>query len=126
MNTLRSQNRSSQTLSIPIDELDMLEGIESNIFQAKVYASIEKEGMIEPLTIACITNDEWGESCSGCKPPPTEYQHVYLRIQRGNNRYRAAKEMGYTHIDCNLYLNVAEAIEAGNTQRKRSKRWRSI
>ncbi len=111
MRTLKAKNRDNQTKPTLIDSLIPLVGeIENWKVQRDVTSSIERYGLLEPLSVL-----EVEDSLTGL---------LYLRVDKGCNRYRAAQELGYTHIDCNLYETWDELFEASEIGRKRSKVWR--
>lgn len=110
MRHLKAKNRDSNTRIILLERLTpLIEEIENWKVQRDVSNSIEGLGLLEPLAVLNIFEEE---------------KENTLRIDKGCNRYRAAQELGYTHIDCNVYLYFNELFKASEIQRKRSKAWR--
>ena len=102
---LLAKNKSSQSKLISIDELTPLVAeVEDWEVQRDVTTSIEEVGLIEPLSVLEVEG--------------------MLRVDKGCNRLRAAQELGYTHISCNVYQTFTELFEASEVGRKRSKYWR--
>ena len=55
--------------------------------------SIPRNGMISPIILVSTKHSYWAPFVG-----KTFWRHVPFIIQSGNNRYRIAKENGYTHI----------------------------
>ena len=105
MSTLRAKNRSEITSPILIKDLTpLVDEVENMEMQNKVFDSVRRYGLIEPLAVLSLPE--------------------MLRVDKGCNRLRAAQELGYTHIDCNVYDDWDSLFKASEVQRKRSKAWR--
>ena len=102
---LRAKNRGEKTKYISIDRLTpLVDEVENWKMQRDVTASIETSGLLEPLSVLPVDGK--------------------LRVDKGCNRLRAAQELGYTHIDCNVYETWDELFKASEIGRKRSRYWR--
>lgn len=115
----------AETLLLPINSLSPLcKVFDDNLF-IKIKESINKEGLLYPLLTYPVCTKDWLEDCSRDKdifPPPTVGVE-HLRIQCGNNRYFALKELGYTEVEVIIFDDVEEAQRTCAYLRK-DKRWR--
>ena len=102
---IRAKHRTTQSSSIPVKLLTpLVSEVENWEVYRDVLTSMEREGLLEPLSVL-VTDD-------------------VLRVDKGCNRLRAAQELGYMHIDCNLYNEWDELFKGSEESRRRSKAWR--
>jgi len=107
--SIRAKHRLTLSQSIPVKSLTpLVSEVENWEVYRDVLTSMESEGLLEPLSVLIM----------GCN------KEEWLRVDKGCNRLRAAQELGYTHIDCNLYEEWDELFKASEIGRKRSKAWR--
>ena len=120
------ESKSPYTDMVKIQDLYLIEDIQDMNLLKKVKESVNQFGLLEPLAVAFVTPDEWHEFLNDspeCYEPPPNMEQI-LMVLKGNNRLRAAQQLGYTAISCNIFDSIAEAVEYGLTQYKRSKAWR--
>ena len=121
---LAANNKLSNTVILPIDDLHLMVGIENTSIQTKVEDSLRQIGMEYPVIVVKMNGVEWWEEKVDFNPdilsPPYIYGE-YNRVQCGNNRVRAARELGFTHIEC-ILLSLDSAKELCK-QLRRDKTW---
>lgn len=125
---LRASNHVEGSVILPVHELFTAAGVENKEVQDRVTQSIKLHGLLEPLAVSHISVAQWFDNMwEGILPPPmsTDGSKVY-RVDMGCNRLRAAIELGYHYISCNVFDSVKEAQKFGVTQRKRSLVWKSM
>ena len=125
--TLISKWSNEDTRIMPINELCIASPIEEHHVQEQVIQSIIRDGLLEPLAVAFISKREWEKDMDGLYGPPySKYEDKFYRVQMGNNRLRAAIDLGYYYISCNVFSSVQEAITFGIQSKKRGRKqsWR--
>ena len=104
---IRAKHRTTQSSSIPVRFLTpLVSEVENWEVYRDVLVSMGREGLLEPLSVL-VTDD-------------------VLRVDKGCNRLRAAQELGYTHIDCNVYNEWDRLFKGSEESRRRSKAWRNM
>jgi hypothetical protein len=125
---LESKYHSENAIMLPLDMLEPFAKVQSEDFYSSVINSMEKEGLLYPLIIAQVDEDEWWEDCKeqgeACLQPRVFGSQVRYRVQCGNNRYWALINH-FTNIDavsCLVY-SKEEAMEICKMLR-RDKNWK--
>lgn len=116
---------------LPLELLEPYTKVVAEEHYNRVIVSMEKFGLLYPLVILQIDEDEWMEDVREqgniVEPPGTWGEQVRHRIQCGNNRYWAIKEHypEVTEVECLVYDNKPDAYEACRKIRG-DKRWKNI
>ncbi len=96
-------------------------------FFFKLKKSLEEEGLLRPLVVTPMTVREWRmlqEGNPDLLPPPNRPDdEVVFQVRCGNNRYYAAKEMGYKYITVAYTANLKEASQMCRKQQREMKKW---
>jgi len=92
---------------------------------------IDKNGLHNPLLVVTATRREvlgqkakWGNKL--CDPPfwmADDLDKKMYVVWGGSNRLWAARELGYTHIDCAMIPTFSEAHNLQKTHRKTHAHW---
>ena len=93
----------------------------SDDFYSKLKEDIDSNGMNYPLVVTRMSPEVWkclSDVNPDMLPPPVEDREIY-QVRCGNNRYRIAKEKGYTMIDCYV-VDLKEANRLCYEQRSTS------
>jgi hypothetical protein len=94
-------------------------------FYDSLIQDIEKNGLHNPLLTVVATRKEvlgqkakWGKKV--CDPPFWMADDLDIKMNvvwGGSNRLYAARELGFTHIDCALIPTFSEAMQLQKTHR---------
>jgi hypothetical protein len=84
----------------------------------KTLPSMKTEGMDYPLLCWIMDAEHWDRFCFHTPdymldrlPPPNLVGDTILLIKGGNNRYQAARDLGYLSIDCMLFDDQLDSIK---------------
>lgn len=108
-----------------ISHLSYLVPIENEFEYSLTKESLIRLGLLYPILVVRTTRDEWlktKELDPSILDPPQDGDVIY-RIQCGNNRAKAAEELGYTHIDTVVFHRLQDAYDACRELRK-DRSWR--
>lgn len=91
-------------------------------FYASVMESIKANGMYYPLIVMPTTIREWKQMMeitpSLLPPPDGDDDKIVYQIRCGNNRYYAAKELGYKLIETKRVYSLEESSSECRVIRK--------
>lgn len=94
--------------------------VHSNDFYDRLRADMELSGLNHPIVVTRMTIGVWKkmrEVNPDILPPPEGPDGLLVyQIRCGNNRYKIAKEMGYTLVDCYI-VDMREANQICHDQR---------
>ena len=117
-------------IKIPYWALHQMVDDENPDAYAEIYASINKLGILYPLIVVNTTVGAWKMYKKHHNPdildPPDAFTDTdsVLRIQGGNQRYRAGLDLGVKDFDCIVVNSTIEAEQLVTRQRKETKnRW---
>ena len=89
------------TVVLPLDDINSFnDNLQDRAFESKLKYSITTKGMLNPLLVC--TDEDFNTTDIRKferRPVPEKISETY-RCLIGNNRYKLAKEHGYTHIEC--------------------------
>ena len=102
---MRAKEMKDRSTSVPVDMLNPACKIHCEDNYAKIKESMEREGLRYPLVVLNTTVGEWKklheESPDAILPCPGDFLTARcLIVMIGNNRLKAAQEMGVDEIDC--------------------------
>lgn len=110
MQVLRAQNKHEGSVIIHLDDIYSLnDNLRDSNFQNTFQKSLKAKGMLNPLLISTEEGFKSNTHPFDRRPQP-EYIEQKYRCMIGNNRYRYAKENGYTHIEC-LIVDELETLK---------------
>ena len=100
INVLKAQNKFEGSIIVPLDDIYSLnDNLQDKAFEKIFHRSLETKGMLNPIL---LTTEEGFKSTThpfDRRKQPESIQQKY-RCMIGNNRYKYAKENGYTHVEC--------------------------
>lgn len=111
--TLRSTQKVLRTVLIPLEDINSVnDNLQDRAFDNTLAKSLETKGMINPILV-CLDKDfkQTDISLFERRSVPEEINEKY-RCLIGNNRFKYAKENGYTHIECCLVKTLDEVKAA--------------
>ena len=110
MQVLRAQNKHEGSVIIHLNDIYSLnDNLRDSNFQNTFQKSLKAKGMLNPLLISTEEGFKSTTHPFDRRPQP-EYIEQKYRCMIGNNRYRYAKENGYTHIEC-LIVDELETLK---------------
>ena len=113
MQILTCVNTSYDTILIELDDIHSVnDNLQDKAFESKLTYSITTKGMLNPILV-CTDEDFKTTDIRKFerRPVPDIISETY-RCLIGNNRYKLAKENGYTHIDCLIVKTYDEVKQA--------------
>jgi hypothetical protein len=102
------------TVVLPLDDINSFnDNLQDRAFESKLKYSITTKGMLNPLLV-CTDEDFKTADIRKFerRPVPDSISETY-RCLIGNNRYKLAKEYGYTHIEC-LIVSTFDEVKAAH------------
>ena len=117
-------------LMLPIDKLEPYTKIINEAHYNLVIQSIELEGLMNPLVILLIDEDEWHRQFirdhGATLGPGTHGPQIRHRVQCGNHRYWALRDyFGVKEVPCEVYDDPQGSMKACSKYR-RSKEWKEL
>jgi hypothetical protein len=107
---LRAENDYEGSVIVHLDDIYSLnDNLRDSNFQNTFQKSLKAKGMLNPLLISTEEGFKSNTHPFDRRPQP-EYIEQKYRCMIGNNRYRYAKENGYTHIEC-LIVDDLETLK---------------
>jgi hypothetical protein len=110
---LRCQSKALETIVVALSNINSVnDNLQDHAFDKTLKKSIDLKGMIHPLLV-CTDKDFKQTDIRRFerRPVPEEITEEY-RCLIGNNRYKLAVEMGYTHIECHVVKTFDEVKRA--------------
>ena len=110
---LKCTQRNLKTVIIPLDNINSVnDNLHDKAFENTLRKSIALKGMLNPILV-CTDKDfkQTDIKLFERRPVPEDIKEMY-RCLIGNNRYKYAKENGYTHIECHLVRTYEEVKKA--------------
>jgi hypothetical protein len=105
---LRCSQKHDGTEIIHLDDIYSLnDNLQDKAFEKIFYRSLETKGMLNPIL---VSTEEGFKSTTHPFDRRKQPEHVeqQYRCMIGNNRYKYARENGYTHIECLVLDNLDE------------------
>jgi hypothetical protein len=107
---LRAENEYEDSVIVHLGDIYSLnDNLRDSNFQNTFQESLKAKGMLNPLLISTEEGFKSNTHPFDRRPQP-EYIEQKYRCMIGNNRYRYAKENGYTHIEC-LIVDELETLK---------------
>jgi ParB-like chromosome segregation protein Spo0J len=129
MNHLTSINRKGDIQAIPLSELYCHAKIENPTFLSKIGDSIKEFGMQNPVVVVSMTIKRWQElkeyNPDILSPPEGVGDNTVFQVRCGNNRVRAARQLGYDTIDCIVVEKMQDSNSLCLQQREQQNKWSS-
>lgn len=115
---------------LPLDMLEPYTKVLNEDHYNRVIASLELEGLRNPLVILIVDEDEWHQqfvkSQGDILPPSTFGLPLRHRVQCGNHRYWALKHhFNAEFVSCEVYDDPEKAKQACLKYR-RNKSWKDL
>ena len=110
---LRCQSNLYKTKIIPLDDIHSVnDNLQDKAFDNTLKKSLELKGMLNPILV-CTDKDFKQTDIRQFerRPVPEDIEERY-RCLIGNNRYKYAREHGYTHIECHVVRTFDEVKAA--------------
>lgn len=111
--TLRSTQKVLKTVTLPLEDINSVnDNLQDRAFENTLSKSLKMKGMLNPILV-CLDKDFKSTDISFFerRSVPEEINETY-RCLIGNNRFKYAKENGYTHIECHLVKTLEEVKAA--------------
>ena len=110
MQVLKAINKFEGSVILPLEDIYSLnDNLRDSNFQNTFQKSLKAKGMLNPLLVSTEEGFKSNTHPFDRRPQP-EYIDQLYRCMIGNNRYRFAKENGYTHIEC-LIVDELETLK---------------
>jgi hypothetical protein len=107
---LKAINKFEGSVILPLEDIYSLnDNLRDSNFQNTFQKSLRAKGMLNPLLVSTEEGFKSNTHPFDRRPQP-EYIDQLYRCMIGNNRYRFAKENGYTHIEC-LIVDELETLK---------------
>jgi hypothetical protein len=110
---LTCQSKLLETKIIALDNINSVnDNLQDKAFDNILKKSLETKGMLNPILV-CTDKDFKQTDIRQFerRPVPDNISETY-RCLIGNNRYKYAKENGYTHIECHIVKTFDEVKAA--------------
>lgn len=110
---LKCSQKHLKTVIIPLENINSVnDNLQDKAFDNTLKKSLELKGMLNPILV-CTDKDFKQTDIRQFerRPVPEDIKEEY-RCLIGNNRYKYAKENGYTHIECHLVKTFQEVKSA--------------
>lgn len=111
---------------VEMSTLDPLDKIREPALYVEVLESIRTEGLYNPIIVLEISREEWMQDTFFDKDmltPPKDGPELRRRVQVGNNRLYALRELGFEYVEAIVTNNRWAAYSMGHYLRV-DKRWR--
>lgn len=100
MQALKAVNKYPGSVIIHLDDIYSLnDNLQDKAFDKIFQRSLETKGMLNPILISTEVGFKSNTHPFDRRPQP-EYIEQCYRCMIGNNRYKYARDNGYTHIEC--------------------------
>ena len=110
MQVLKAINKYEGSVILPLEDIYSLnDNLRDSNFQNTFQKSLRAKGMLNPLLVSTEEGFKSNTHPFDRRPQPECIDQLY-RCMIGNNRYRFAKENGYTHIEC-LIVDELETLK---------------
>lgn len=112
--TLKCSQKHLDTIIVALDDINSVnDNLKDTAFDNTLRKSLELKGMLNPILI-CTDKDFKQTDIRRFerRPVPEDIKERY-RCLIGNNRYKYAKENGYTHIECHV-VKTFEQVKAAH------------
>lgn len=110
---LKCSQKHLKTVILPLDNINSVnDNLQDKAFDTTLKKSLELKGMLNPILVC--TNKDFKQTDIRQferRPVPENIKETY-RCLIGNNRYKYAKENGYTHIECHIVKTYEEVKKA--------------
>lgn len=110
---LKSVQKLGKTVIIPLENINSVnDNLQDKAFDKILSNSLQTKGMLNPILV-CTDKDFKQTDIRKFerRPVPENIKETY-RCLIGNNRYKYAKENGYTHIECHIVKTYEEVKKA--------------
>lgn len=110
---LKCVQKHLSTIVLPLDDINSVnDNIQDKAFQDTLKKSLQFKGMLNPILV-CSDKDFKQTDIRNFerRPVPEDITEKY-RCLIGNNRYKYAKDNGYTHIECHIVKTYDEVKAA--------------
>ena len=110
---LKSVQKLGKTVIIPLENINSVnDNLQDKAFDKILSNSLQTKGMLNPILV-CTDKDFKQTDIRQFerRPVPEDIKETY-RCLIGNNRYKYAKENGYTHIECHIVKTYEEVKKA--------------
>ena len=110
---LKSVQKLGKTVIIPLENINSVnDNLQDKAFDKILTNSLQTKGMLNPILV-CTDKDFKQTDIRQFerRPVPEDIKETY-RCLIGNNRYKYAKENGYTHIECHIVKTYEEVKKA--------------
>lgn len=122
--TLRAEYPVPRQTTLALNMLSEMVRPVNEDFELQIYNDLAYRGLKNPLVAVLLSGREWANDKATNNPdildPPTADHKMYWRLQCGNVRYRAAKALGYTHIDVIVFPTIYDAEQWCAANRKKN------
>jgi hypothetical protein len=105
---LKAQKKFKGSIIVPLSDIYSLnDNLQDKAFDKIFQKSLEAKGMLNPILLSTEEGFKTNTHLFDRRPQPENIEQSY-RCMIGNNRYKYARDNGYTHIECLVIDDLAE------------------
>lgn len=105
---LTAQKKYEGSVLVSLDDIYSLnDNLQDKAFDKIFQKSLELKGMLNPILLSSEEGFKTNTHPFDRRPQPENIEQSY-RCMIGNNRYKYARDNGYTHIECLVIDDLAE------------------